>query len=138
MPPCRVKKPWASGSVFPLPPPAPSGCGEILAGQGLTAGDTYSSCGGEYTLAMQTDGNLVLYHNGKGAIWATMTNGKSGFNMWRQTDGNFVLYNTKSAPLWNSVTEGHAGAFLAVQGDGNLVVYAPGNVPVWASGTNGK
>ena len=122
----------------PLPPPAPSGCGEILAGQGLTAGDSYSSCGGEYTLAMQNDGNLVLYHNGRGAIWATMTNGKGGFNMWMQTDGNFVLYNTTSAPLWNSVTEGHGGAFLAVQSDGNLVVYAPGNTPIWASGTNGK
>jgi hypothetical protein len=133
-----AKPVWASGTVFPLPPPAPSGCGEIHPGQGLTAGDTYSSCGGQYTLAMQTDGNLVLYHNGKGAIWATMTNGRSGYNMWMQGDGNFVLYDTKSAPLWNSTTEGHAGAFLAVQGDGNLVVYTAANKPLWASGTNGK
>ncbi len=129
---------WASNTVFPMPPPAPSGCGTIQPGQGLTAGETFSSCGGEYTLAMQDDGNLVLYHNGKGAIWATMTNGKGGFNMWMQGDGNFVLYDTKSKALWNSTTEGHGGAFLAVQGDGNLVVYAPGNTPVWNSGTNGK
>ncbi len=76
-----AKPVWASNTVFPAPPPAPSGCGEIHPGQGLTAGEQLDSCGGAYTLAMQTDGNLVLYHNGKGAIWATMTNGKSGYNM---------------------------------------------------------
>jgi Domain of unknown function (DUF1906) len=133
-----AKPVWDTGTVFPAPPPGPSGCGEIQPGQGLTAGESFSSCGGEYTLAMQTDGNLVLYHNGKGAIWATMTNGKSGYNMWMQGDGNFVLYDTQTKPLWNSTTAGHAGAFLAVQSDGNLVVYASGNKPLWDSGTNGK
>ncbi len=129
---------WATMTVFPAPPPSPSGCGEIQPGQGLTAGQTYSSCGGVYTLAMQTDGNLVLYHNGKGALWATGTNGKNGYNAIMQGDGNFVLYDTKNHPLWASNTNGHAGSFLAVQGDGNLVVYAPGSVPLWASGTNGR
>jgi hypothetical protein len=129
---------WASNTELPAPPPAPSGCGEFHPGQGLTAGESYTSCGGVYTLAMQTDGNLVLYHNGKGALWATGTNGKSGFNMVMQGDGNFVLYDTHNHPLWSSGTYGHDGSFLAVQADGNLVVYEPGNKPIWASGTNGK
>jgi hypothetical protein len=129
---------WASGTNLPAPPPAPSGCGEMQPGQGLTAGESYTSCGGVYTLAMQTDGNLVLYHNQKGAIWATGTNGKNGFNMVMQGDGNFVLYDTRNHPLWASGTNGHGGSFLAVQGDGNLVVYTSASKPIWASGTNGK
>jgi GH25 family lysozyme M1 (1,4-beta-N-acetylmuramidase) len=129
---------WASNTVFPAPPAAPSGCGSIAPDHGLTAGETYASCGGQYTLAMQTDGNLVLYHAGKGAIWATGTNGKGGYNAIMQGDGNFVLYDTKNHPLWDSHTNGHGGADLAVQDDGNLVVYAPGDKPVWASNTNGK
>src|SRR5262249_53160519 len=40
-----------------------SGCGAIHAGQGITSGETFSSCNGQFSLAMQTDGNLVLYAN---------------------------------------------------------------------------
>jgi lysozyme len=129
---------WATNTVVPAAPPAPSGCGMFQPGQGLTAGQSYSSCDGRYTLAMQTDGNLVLYHNGKGAIWATGTNGKSGFNAVMQGDGNFVLYDIHSKPLWASNTSGHGGSTLAIQNDGNAVVYAPGGKAIWASGTNGK
>jgi hypothetical protein len=129
---------WASNTVFPVPPAAPSGCGAMQPGQGLTAGQSLSSCSGVYTLAMQADGNLVLYHNGKGALWATATNGKSGFNAVMQGDGNFVLYDTANKALWNSHTNGHGGSTLAVQDDGNLVVYAPGAQALWASGTNSK
>jgi hypothetical protein len=86
---------------------------------------------------MQEDGNLVLYHNGVGPIWATGTNGKDGFFALMQTDGNFVLYDTHDRALWSSSTFGHGGADLAVQTDGNLVVYQ-GSTPLWASHTNGK
>jgi lysozyme len=129
---------WATNTVVPAEPPAPSGCGTIHPGQGLSAGQSYSSCSGVYSLAMQTDGNLVLYHNGKGALWSTGTNGKDGYNAIMQGDGNFVLYDTKNQPLWNSKTNGHAGASLAIQDDGNAVVYAPGSKAVWASNTSGK
>jgi hypothetical protein len=128
---------WASGTNVPGAPPAPSGCGTIAPGQGLTAGDSVSSCDGRYTLAMQGDGNLVLYHNGVGALWATGTNGRNGFNAIMQADGNFVLYDTHDRALWASGTSGHGGADLAVQTDGNLVVYA-GSKPLWDTGTNGR
>jgi GH25 family lysozyme M1 (1,4-beta-N-acetylmuramidase) len=129
---------WASNTNLPPPPAAPSGCTMIQPGQGLSGGEQFSSCDGRYTLAMQDDGNLVLYHNGVGAIWATMTNGKNGYNAVMQTDGNFVLYDTQNHPLWASGTSGDGGSSLAVQDDGNLVVYAPGSKPVWASNTDGK
>jgi hypothetical protein len=86
---------------------------------------------------MQDDGNLVLYHEGVGAIWASNTYHHDGFNAVMQSDGNFVLYNTNDKALWASGTYGHGGAHLAVQTDGNLVVYL-GGTALWASHTNGK
>ena len=125
------------GSSQP-PPPPPLGCGILHGGQGLSAGAQRSSCNGHYALDMQTDGNLVLYHHGVGAIWATGTNGKGGHSAIMQGDGNFVLYTAASHPLWASNTSSHNGAFLSVQDDGNLVVYGPGGAPLWDSHPNGK
>ncbi|MEO8878447.1 MAG: phage tail tip lysozyme [Polyangiaceae bacterium] len=134
----------AYGSKPPAPPgkptakPAPpTSCGAIRAGHGISRGESVSSCGGKYDLAMQTDGNLVLYEKGKGALWSTHTNGTDGFAAIMQSDGNFVLYGSKSDPLWSSRTNGHNGADLAVQTDGNLVVYG-GSRALWNSGTNGR
>src|SRR6185437_15453875 len=41
---------------------APAGCGELKDGEKLTPGEDKKSCDGVYKLAMQNDGNLVLYH----------------------------------------------------------------------------
>lgn len=131
---------WYGGAAAPPPPPppAPTGCGILNAGQGLAASEASSSCSGTYSLVMQTDGNLVLYHNGVGAIWATGTDGQGGSSAVLQDDGNFVLYTAASAPLWSSGTSGHGGSYLAIQDDGNLVVYAPGGAALWDSHTNGR
>ncbi len=118
----------------PPAPPAPTACGVIDAGYGLTPGEQVSSCDHRFLLAMQTDGNLVLYEHGN-PLWSTATNGKGGHSLVMQTDGNLVLYSGQSCPLWASNTSGHPGSMLAVQSDGNLVVYAPGGHPLWSSGT---
>ncbi|HEY4117565.1 MAG TPA: glycoside hydrolase domain-containing protein [Byssovorax sp.] len=129
---------WASGTNVPAGPPAPSGCGIIHGGDGLSSGASFGSCGGAYSLAMQTDGNLVYYHNGVGALWATGTDHTTGYNAIMQGDGNFVLYDIHGAALWDSHTEGNPGAFLAAQDDGNLVVYTADGAPLWDTGTNGR
>ena len=59
-------------------------------------------------LAMQADGNLVIY------------------------DGSLAK------ALWESGTSGNRGAFLALQEDGNVVIYTPERKPVWATATHGK
>ena len=116
----------------PSAPPLPTSCGAIEPGHGLAAGQSWSSCDGRFSLAMQSDGNLVLYSFGV-AMWATGTLG-SGAVVVMQTDGNLVEYSHHSRPLFASGTDGHGGAFAAIQDDGNLVVYA-GATPLWATGT---
>jgi GH25 family lysozyme M1 (1,4-beta-N-acetylmuramidase) len=129
---------WASGTNLPASPAAPTACGAMAPGQGIVMGQSEKSCGGRYSLIMQTDGNLVLY-DGSTAIWATGTEGKQGYMAVMQGDGNFVLYDRHSVALWSSGTAGHGGADLAVQADGNLVVYAPSSGPaLWDTGTNGR
>lgn len=83
-------------------------------------------CVGEYQLAMQNDGNLVIYDVNGQALWDTQTEGHSGASAIMQTDGNFVV-RQNTTPLWNSGTGGNQGAtyYLCFQTDGNLVVYAP-------------
>lgn len=71
---------------------------------------------GNLSLAMQGDGNLVLYQNSI-PLWASNTGGQScGTNQCKavfQADGNFVVYNG-STPLWQSVTGGNSGAVLVL------------------------
>jgi hypothetical protein len=129
---------YGAASPPPPPPAAPTGCGFVDPGKGLASGTSTSSCNKHYDLAMQTDGNLVLYHDGVGAIWATGTNGKGGHRAAMQTDGNFVLYTAANKALWASNTSGEDGAYLAVQDDGNLVVYSAYGKALWNSHTNGK
>jgi hypothetical protein len=112
----------------------PTRCGVLSAGQVLTAGQSLGSCDGRFSLAMQYDGNLVLYQGG-GAIWASNTYLSQGYAAIMQNDGNFVLYDVNGRALWASGTYGHAGDTVAVQNDGNLVVYNSSGGALWASNT---
>jgi hypothetical protein len=114
-------------------PVTPSVCGVIVAGQGLTPGHSWHSCDKRFTLAMQTDSNLVLYE-GSTALWWTGTVGQDVAWMVMQGDGNLVLYNTNEGAVWNSGTGGFEYADLNIQDDGNLVIYL-GPQAVWASNT---
>ena len=115
-------------------------CGYLYSGEGLGKGQTLNSCDGRFSLTMQTDGNLVLYQSGVGALWATGTTGYTGRNLsaFMQTDGNLVVYAdpwSNWIPLWNSGTPGYPNSRLQLQNDGNLVIYNAYNNWIWASNT---
>lgn len=118
----------------PPPPPPPGDCGLLAPGQVLNQGQWINSCDGRFTLAMQADGNLVLYTADSVPLWHTYTNGLDGRMLAMQTDGNLVLYAGDGTPLWHTHTDGQRGAWLAIQDDGNLVVYL-GSTAIWNSGT---
>jgi hypothetical protein len=133
-----------SATGFITPPPAPTGCGALLAGQALVAGtgqSTVSSCSGQYTLAMQGDGNLVLYHNGVGPVWASGTSGQVAVTAVMQGDGNLVVNrgfgDYTPDVIWATNTYGQPGSVLRVQDDGNLVVYTSNGVAIWAANQPG-
>ncbi|MCC7035406.1 MAG: hypothetical protein IT179_21505 [Acidobacteria bacterium] len=115
----------------PPPPPPPSSPSDVLAsGDSLQPGESRRSSNGEFELAYQSDGNLVLYRSSDGhPLWASMTFQPGLVAM--QADGNLVVYNASGAPQWSSGTAGNPGAWLAIQEDGNLVVYDYYGYPLW-------
>jgi hypothetical protein len=117
------------------PAGAAAGGSILSAGQQLQAGQELVSVGGQYQLAMQTDGNLVIYGNGC-VVWASNTAGTGSHDdLSMQTDGNLVIYTSAGKAVWASGTAGTGGAnSLNMQADGNLVVYTGAAKPVWASG----
>lgn len=98
----------------------------------LNAGQSLLSEDRRFNLAMQTDGNLVLY-GPSGALWWTGTNGGSDRRAIMQQDGNLVVYNGTGQALWNSATSGNPNAKLVLQNDGNLVIYSAGGAALWSS-----
>jgi hypothetical protein len=119
------------------PPPLDPGCGAAILGAGavLGRGESVASCNGRVVLIHQTDGNVVLLHDGT-PRWHSVTYGHESEALVMQGDGNLVLYAPGGVPLWASGTHGHEGAFAAVQEDCNFVVYTAASVPVWASGSS--
>jgi hypothetical protein len=117
-----------------------AGGSELTEGQDLTAGQDLVSPNGTYTLdmqtdgnlveykgssvlfdtntagqpgnylAMQSDGNLVLYNSGGAAVWNTATYGYDGAYVSLQNDDNLVVYKNSTALWAQSWTQTPAGA----------------------------
>jgi len=117
-------------------PTAPSGPGawSLVAGQRLLPDRDLASPSGTYVLRYQSDGNLVIYQQGGGPMWATSTEGQPAGHVEMQGDGNLVMYNAFGQPVWASGTWGFPGAFASILDDGHLVIIDGTGVPVWWSG----
>lgn len=98
-----------------------------------------SSKNGGYRVAMQVDGNLVIYDMTDKAIWATNTSGKgtAPYTLKMQPNGNLVVKGSGTTALWASGTAGKGtGPYrLVMQDDRNLVVYDSTDTALWNSGT---
>ena len=94
----------------------------LRSGERLQPGEKLKSKNGYHVLAMQKDGNLVLYSLGV-SVWASDTNGKRGAWLAMQRDGNLVVYSPGGKPLWATGTDGNGKSELVVQDDRNAVVY---------------
>ncbi|MET7752834.1 hypothetical protein [Micromonospora sp. NPDC005367] len=85
------------------------------------------------TLTLTSDGNVVLYDQGRG-VWSAQTSGKGADQLVFQADGNLVLYTRGMATIWSTRTDGHNGAILVLQNDGNVTISQNGRT-LWQTGT---
>jgi hypothetical protein len=106
----------------------------LTSGQSISTNDYLLSPDSQSTLAVQRDGNLVLFSNFK-PVWATGAVGNAANHLTMQGDGNLVLYNSSNVALWSAQTNGNPGARLVLQTDGNMVIYSASNAPLWATYT---
>jgi hypothetical protein len=112
---------------------ASAGQATLMPGEVLYGGQ--SLIDGPYIMAMQTDGNFVLYANGNQALWQSHTYNNPGSDVVMQTDGNLVVYSPGGRALWQSGTYNQPGDHLVVQTDGNAVIYTPSWGARWATNT---
>ena len=112
---------------------ASAGQATLMPGEVLHGGQSLTD--GPYTMAMQTDGNFVLYANGNRALWQSHTYNNPGSDVVMQTDGNLVVYSLGGRALWQSGTYNQSGDHLAVQTDGNAVIYTSSGGARWATNT---
>ncbi len=91
---------------------AADGAGSMFAPFNLSAGQSFRIK--DMVLAMQGDGNLVLYRGGQ-AIWATNSSGRDCGSCFAafQGDGNLVLYGPGGA-FWASNTSTHEPRVLLI------------------------
>jgi hypothetical protein len=108
----------------------------LTPGQALQVNESLVSPNGRFSLVLQQDGNLVLYEQEAGPVWASATDGREVSTATMQEDGNLVLYVPTGEPVWASDTNGNSGASLVLQDDGNLVIYGADGTPVWATDTS--
>jgi hypothetical protein len=102
--------------------------------QKLRASEELKSTNGQYTLAMQGDGNLVAYDRQGNSLWSSNTVGSGAVECVLQGDGNLVLKDRNGRDVWATSTEGYKNARLMIQNDGNLVIYNERGLVVWAKG----
>ncbi len=100
----------------------------------LRASEELKSSDGRYSLALQDDGNLVVYDGRGRAQWSSDTAGSGATECILQDDGNLVLKNRNGRDVWATHTDGVRNARLMMQNDGNLVIYNKRGLPVWAKG----
>jgi hypothetical protein len=103
----------------------------VDAGEAVTSAQPLESQNGQYSVVVQSDGNVVIYGPG-GATWSTGTFGSAGSYFVLQSDGNVVLYGPAGTVDWSAHTAGLGGTELVVQNDGNLVLYGPHGA-VWSA-----
>jgi hypothetical protein len=100
-------------------------------GATLGSGQTLISANSQYELAMQRQGNFVIYRatpsGGWAEVWANAGTGVPGSYLVMQPQGNLVLYSPGPHPRALCSTGTTAGpglpTFMLLQGDGNLVVF---------------
>jgi hypothetical protein len=108
----------------------------LVTGQILRAGQWRTSIDGRFLLAMQPDGNLVLYEEpSHRPLWSSNTANNPGAWTALQPDGNLVVYSRAGEPLFASGTSGDPGTKLVVQVDGNVVIYDGAGRPLWSTRT---
>jgi surface antigen len=110
----------------------------LVDGQSMHAGQYLRSANGEFSLYLQTDGNLVEYNAAGVPLWdpppPNQVGGHTGDRAAMQSDGNFVVYPASGSALWATYTTNSPGDRLILQNDGNLVIYSASGSPLWATG----
>ncbi|MFJ8623590.1 hypothetical protein ACIRD3_12205 [Kitasatospora sp. NPDC093550] len=129
--PVAPKAPAASPAAAPAVAAALSEPTHIPMNSVLNRNQAWYSPDRHIMLAMQGDGNVVVYRDTT-PIWVAKGAIPRGNVLVMQGDGNLVVYAADNTPLWASNTDRNPGAELAVYNEGAIAVQLNGKV-LWSS-----
>jgi hypothetical protein len=109
----------------------------MASGFSLPKNNGITSCGGKASLWHQSDGNVVVYANGTplwstkttGKNTTTLAMQGDGNLVLYGSDCTGA-----NGSCWSSGTASHPGAAASIQDDCNFVIYS-GSTAIWSSGT---
>ncbi|WP_152648592.1 ricin-type beta-trefoil lectin domain protein [Streptacidiphilus anmyonensis] len=105
----------------------------LTGGQVIPSGTSLMS--DSVRLAMQADGNLVIYGLASGkALWASGTSSAGAYAQFG-TDGNLAVYNAAGTSLWSTGLTATSGSVLKLQNDANMVIYNSAGTAAWSTKT---
>jgi hypothetical protein len=103
----------------------------------LLANDYIQSPNKQFYLALQEDGNVVIYNvNGK-VIWSTGTNNKGGDVLRLQSDGNLCLYKKTTQFVWGTMTQGHLDVIMSLDDNGIMHIKSSTGVELYKTTNRG-
>ena len=111
---------------------APSACGHLAPGEGMSTGQTLASCDGRVALTLGNDGYLVIVRGGA-KIWSSKVSGTPGVEVRMQENGMLIMFDANGVKVWETVTPNHPGAYAYMQNDGSLVIYSANGTALWSS-----
>lgn len=112
---------------------------KLTAGERLYSGQKLTSPNGEYTLEVQTDGNLGIYRAADHVpVYGALSVGKPisyGYYATLQYDGNFAVKDGDNAAVWYTATQnriGYAANIVRLMDNGTLQVFS-GSQSIWST-----
>ena len=103
----------------------------LLSGERLRAGESIGTGTGSHRLAMEPNGDAVLYA-GTAALWSTGTGGNAGASLTMDAGGELTVHSADGAELWSNGASA-AGARLVVKPDGRLYEISEADEAVWST-----
>lgn len=123
----------ANGS-FPAASPATSN--QLCCDYTLAPTEKLTSANGQYSMALEASGDLVIRNNVGAAVWNSCTGqGQSWYVRIPAATGVLTIYDTQGVPMWTAGSSAYPNAKLTLENTGVAVLRTVGSSVIWQSTT---
>lgn len=122
----------AHGAMAVTPPPTAD---KLARPYALVPTQELTSANGQYSLSLETSGDLVIRNAAGTLIWNSCTGQGRTLFAGISASGLLTIYDARSNPIWSAGSSGNAGKELTLQNTEVAVLKAVAGNTLWTSGT---